>query len=203
MDIKSRILRESGELFAKNGIKNVTMDYISSDMGISKRTIYEIFKDKNDLVEQVITSGAKIHKEQCSKLIKESSNVIEAIFNMGKLNHETFGKINPMFFKDLKKYHFNIFTKLREEGSDFKDTGLTLELLKRGQKEGIFKAELNISAANLFVHEIFKMVHTDEFVVYGKEVLYESVFLPYLIGISTEKGREMIDLNIIKLKNEN
>ncbi len=199
MDIKTRILKEAGELFAKNGIKNVTMDYISSELGISKRTIYEIFEDKNDLVKQVIEEGAKFHKVACLDLIEKSENVFEAIFNIGKHNHQTFGKIHPLFFEDLKKYHFNIYSALIEKG-DFRDTKITYILLERGKKEGLFNDNINIDAVNMFLHEIFRMVHKEEFLKFGREIIYESLFLPYWLGISTPKGRKIIEKNIENIK---
>lgn len=199
MDIKTRILMETGELFGQNGIKNVTMDYIASRMGISKRTIYENFKDKDALVKQVIEEGAKIHKASCLELIEKSENVFEAIFNIGKHNHQTFGKIHPLFFEDLKKYHFNIYSDVIEKG-DFRDTGITYILLERGKKEGLFNDNINIDAVNMFLHEIFRMVHKEEFLKFGREVLYESVFLPYWMGISTAKGRKIIEKNMENIK---
>lgn len=199
MDLRSRIMYGAGELFTKHGVKSVTMDYISCELGISKRTIYENFKDKNDLIEQILIEGAKKHKEVCFKIVEESENVIEAIFNIGKVNHETFGKINPLFLEDLKKYHPKIFTSLISNG-DFKDVKLTYTLLERGKKEGLILENINIDAANIFIHEIFTMVHKEKLIIFGREVLYESIFLPYWFGISTKKGREIIEKNLMNLK---
>ncbi len=200
MDIRLRIINGSAELFERNGIKNVTMDYISSQLGISKRTIYEIFKDKNDLLENILREKTKTHKEICYELTKESDNVIEAIFNLGKLNHETFSRINPLFFEDLKKYHYSVYAKV-VKNEDFKDKDLLRSLIENGIKEGLFKSSLNISLVNIFIHEILEIIHRDEFKAFGKETLYESVFLPYFYGIATNKGKKIIDENIKNLKN--
>ncbi|MDD4216483.1 MAG: TetR/AcrR family transcriptional regulator, partial [Bacteroidales bacterium] len=105
MEMRLRILKEAGILFSRYGLRSVTMDQISAELGISKRTLYEIFKDKDDLVSQAIEEGIKAHKNHCNKVILESDNVIEAIFNIGKLNYNLFSKINPLFFEDFKKYH--------------------------------------------------------------------------------------------------
>jgi TetR/AcrR family transcriptional regulator, cholesterol catabolism regulator len=196
MEIRERILKETGDLFVRNGIKNVTMDTIANHMGISKRTIYENFKDKDDLVESVILAGAAYHKSQCFKHVEESSNVIEAIFKIGKTNHNTFGRINPLFFIDLKKYHFNTYNKLVEHG-DFRDTRLTYTLLERGQSEGLFRANLNINLVNVFLHKMFRIVHDEEFASFDRDDLYESLFLSFWIGISTKKGQEVIDMNLV------
>ncbi len=191
MDFRLRILKESGLLFSKYGIRAITMDRIADEVGVSKRTLYETFKDKDDLVIQAIEEGAKMHKMLCQVKISSSDNVIRAIFDILKLNAETFGKMNPLFFEDLKKYHFKIFTKLKTKG-DIKDYKLTLKLLERGVKEKVFSDKLKLEIINVFIHKIMELVHTDELREYSKEEIAKSMFLPYLYGISTERGRSLI-----------
>ena len=65
MEARLRILKEAGMLFSRYGIRAITMDRIADEIGISKRTLYETFKDKDDLVFQAITEGAKMHKMVC------------------------------------------------------------------------------------------------------------------------------------------
>ncbi|MBO7134722.1 MAG: TetR/AcrR family transcriptional regulator, partial [Bacteroidales bacterium] len=74
---KETILEEVAKMFNANGIKPVTMDYISMDMKISKRTLYEIFKDKDDLVMQVMQHEMKKADEKIKKIIAESDNVLD------------------------------------------------------------------------------------------------------------------------------
>jgi TetR/AcrR family transcriptional regulator, cholesterol catabolism regulator len=191
MEFRLRILKESGLLFSKYGIRAITMDRIAEDVGISKRTLYETFKDKDDLVTQAIEEGAKMHKMVCQTKISASDNVIRAIFDILKLNSETFGKMNPLFFEDLKKYHFKSFNKLKEKG-DIKDNKLTLKLLQRGVKEKVFSDNLRVEIINIFIHKIMDAVHSDELSPFTKEEMAKSIFLPYLYGISTERGRNLI-----------
>ncbi|MEJ5267983.1 MAG: TetR/AcrR family transcriptional regulator [Bacteroidales bacterium] len=65
MELKQHILKEAGMMFSKYGIRSITMDYIASELGVSKRTLYEIFKDKDDLVYQAIIEGTKEHRKMC------------------------------------------------------------------------------------------------------------------------------------------
>jgi TetR/AcrR family transcriptional regulator, cholesterol catabolism regulator len=199
MEIKERIINGATDLFTKNGIKTVTMDLISTSLGVSKRTIYEIFKDKEELVHDVIKNAADYHKNHCFKIVEESENVIEAIFKIGEFNHQTFTKVNPLFISDLKKYHFKTFSKIVEKG-DVRDMKLTYTLLERGLKEGLFKKSLDINIANNFIHEIFRIIHEEPFINYKRETIYESIFLPYWIGISTKKGQIIIEENIAKIQ---
>mgnify|MGYP001256877958 CR=1 FL=1 len=192
MDTRLRILQEAGMLFSKYGIRSVTMDSIANELGISKRTLYEIFTDKDDLVMQAIQEGSKHHKKVCRKIISESDNVIDAIFKIFTLNNETFGKMNPLFFEDLKKYHSQIFKQIQQKG-DIRDYKLTEKLLERGASEGIFDDNLDFRIINLFVHKLVDLLHETEFEDFSKNEIGKSVIIPYLLGISTKTGRDLID----------
>jgi predicted DNA-binding protein YlxM (UPF0122 family) len=192
MDTRLRILKESGIMFSKYGIRSITMDYIANELGISKRTIYEIFKDKEDLVSQAIEEGLKAHKGFCHKIIEESDNVIEAIFKIGKLNTELFGKMNPLFFEDLKKYHSKIYNKINQKG-EIKDFKLTYSLLERGVKEKLISKDINIDIVNMIIHKMLDFVHAEELRAFGPNEVVKAALLPYFIGISTDKGRELIE----------
>lgn len=192
MDTRLRILKEAGILFSKYGIRSVTMDLIANDLGVSKRTLYEIFKDKDDLVMQTIQEGSKHHKKLCKDIIDNSNNVIDAIFKIFTLNNDTFGKMNPLFFEDLKKYHSQIYSQMQQKG-DIRDYKLTENLLERGAAEGIFNEQLNFKIINLFVHKFVDIMHGQEFEGFAKNDIGRSVIIPYLLGISTVKGRELIE----------
>ena len=192
MDTRLRILKEAGIMFSRYGIRSITMDYIANELGISKRTIYEIFKDKEDLVSQAIEEGIKVHKGFCNKIIEESDNVIEAIFKIGKLNNEMFGKMNPLFFEDLKKFHSKIYNRIHKKG-EIKDYKLTYSLLERGVKENLISKEINIEIVNIFIHKMLDIVHSEELKSFGPNEITSSALLPYFVGISTSKGRELIE----------
>jgi AcrR family transcriptional regulator len=199
MDTRLRILQESGMLFSKHGIRSITMDSIATELGISKRTLYEIFKDKDDLVFQAVTEGSKRHKMICQSIIVKSENVIEAIFKIFEYNDDMFGKINLLFFEDFKKYHFKIYNKFQQKG-DVRDYTITEKLLKRGLVEGVFKSHLDMEIVNIFVHRLMDMIHDSEFDNFSKREIGESVIMPYLIGISTDMGRELIEEQLKKIK---
>jgi len=132
------------------------------------------------------------HKGFCHKIIDESDNVIEAIFKIGKLNTELFGKMNPLFFEDLKKYHSKIYNKINQKG-EFKDYKLTYSLLERGVKEKLISKDINIDIVNMIIHKMLDFVHTEELRSFGHNEIARSALLPFFIGISTEKGRELIE----------
>lgn len=192
MDNRLRILKDVAMMFKDSGIRSVTMEHISTELGISKRTLYEIFSDKDDLVKQVIEEGVKAHKEFCTKAIETSENVIEAIFKIGQLNVEMYHKINPIFFDDLRKFHSNIFKKIQEKDG-IKDISITKSLFEIGIKDGLFSSDLNIEIVNIFIHKVFDFIYEDELKVFPHEDLSNSILIPYFNGICTQKGKDLIN----------
>lgn len=206
MDTRMRILKEAGILFGKMGIRAVTMDNIALELGISKRTIYEIFSDKNDLLEQAIFEGIKLHKRNMLNQLNSADNVIDAIVDFIRNHQKMFAKINPLFFIDLKRYHPKVYRKLNEKG-ELRDFSISRTLLEKGVKEGIFICNLNIDLSNKFFHEVMSFCKPDGEVgeVFSIKDIANSVFLPYLRGICTNKGLKLIDeIDLFKnMDNEN
>lgn len=185
-------------MFTKYGIRSITMESIANELGISKRTLYEKFEDKDDLVSQVVTEGGNFHKKKCLEIIDESENVVDAISKIARLHSNTFSKINPLFFEDLKKCHPSIHNKIHKRG-ELRDYSITLSLLKRGVIEEIFRSDVDIDVVNVFIHQIADILNTNIFSNIKIEILRDSVFMPYLKGISTDKGRKLIEENLKNL----
>jgi predicted DNA-binding protein YlxM (UPF0122 family) len=193
--MKLRILKEAGTMFSKYGIRSITMEHIANELGISKRTLYEKFKDKEELIMQAVEEGADAHKKLCFDIINKSDNIVDAMFEIAKLNNNVFQKINPLFFEDLKKYHPEINNKIVHKGS-IRDYSLSESLLLRGVDEGIIKNDINIGIVNIFLHKCIDIINSDEFVNINKKDIKDAVFIPYFIGISTEKGVKLIEKHL-------
>src|ERR1700732_680528 len=100
-----RIIQGGEELFLTAGIKSVTMDDIAAHLGMSKKTIYQFFKDKNELVFALVKKKLKEDEDQMEAIISQSGNVIEEMINMMKCSEEIFSRINPIVIHDMQKYH--------------------------------------------------------------------------------------------------
>jgi AcrR family transcriptional regulator len=105
MDYKNRIIEEAATLFRTYGIKTVTMDLLASNLGISKRTIYEVFGDKDELLIGVVQWMYEKQKEMMANILDESENVIVANFRMIDVMRDHFQNMSPSFLLDIKKYH--------------------------------------------------------------------------------------------------
>jgi len=201
MDIRNKIIESAGKLFIENGIKLVTMDMIAQSMGISKRTIYENFKDKNDLLSNFLVYAITEHKRKALEILGDSKNVIEALFLFGEYNHTSLKKVNPCFMDDIKKYHPEVFSRVVNDGH-LRNYEVTYTILKKGINEGSFRKEIDIDIANLFIHnmmEFFQKMESEQ--RFNPQKILQTVHLPYLRGICTEKGQELIAGFLAKYQN--
>ncbi len=195
MNPRERILKRASEMFISLGTKNVTMDLLATDMGISKRTIYELFKDKEDLIIESIQYMIMETNKENMRVISESSNVIEAIFEI-MMRQETRRKQMPVVSQeDIKKY-FPIAKARTFRGKDsFKKITAPLTLLKKGKDQGIFRMDLNIEVVDSFIFELISILHSSQLIRLlnpDQNDLFRSIVLPYFRGLCTAKGLELM-----------
>ena len=138
-----RIIEGGEELFLTAGIKSVTMNDIAKHLGMSKKTIYQFFKDKNELVIALVKKKLQEDEDNMSAIISQSGNVIEEMINMMKCSEEIFSRINPIVIHDMQKYHPDAWKQFQ----NFKSGVLvhTLqELLTKGIKQGYIRPEIDV-----------------------------------------------------------
>ncbi len=138
-----RIIQGGEELFLTAGIKSVTMDDIAKHLGMSKKTIYQFFKDKNELVIALVRKKLQEDEDNMSVIMSQSVNVIEEMINMMKCSEEIFSRINPIVIHDMQKYHPDAWKQFQ----NFKSGVLihTLqELLTKGIKQGYIRPDIDV-----------------------------------------------------------
>ena len=165
MDIKERIIEGSAELFKTYGIKSVTMDSIANHFGISKRTIYEIFSDKDELLLAVLAKMAQQQKELAKRVLDESENSLVAIFRMFEINRTIFQTMSPAFQADLKKYHYDILI-MNSENIELPDYRNNFQIIEKGIKEGLFRKDINPELANRCLFNLGRSIMDNELFPY-------------------------------------
>jgi len=149
-----RIIQGSEELFLQTGVKSVTMDDVARHLGMSKKTIYQFFKDKNELVIALVTKKLQEDEEQMSEIISKSGNVIEAMINMMKCSEDIFSRINPVVIHDMQKYHPDAWKQFQNFKSGVMVRTLE-ELLNQGIEQGYIRPEIDAKIlAKMRVHQV-------------------------------------------------
>jgi TetR/AcrR family transcriptional regulator, cholesterol catabolism regulator len=194
VEVRDRILVESGLLFGRYGIKSMTMDSLAEELGISKRTIYEHFRDKDTLLLEVIRYYKNLSKEEAHELIEQSDNAIEALFRIIKMSVAQITRTNPSFFHDIKKYHQNILKEFSEPGQ-IRDMSITRRLLETGIEQEVFRNDIHLEIVNQTIHTLFELFGPDSRLVlsgFSHKDIFNQVLIPYFRGISTKKGRKLL-----------
>lgn len=195
MDIRERIIDGAAELFRVYGIKSVTMDSLASELGISKRTIYEVFSDKDDLLLAVLQLMANKQKELVKRILDESENSIIAIFRLLEINMDHFQNMSPAFQADLKKYHYDILMK-KSDKCEMPDYRNNIKVIERGIKEKLFREDINADLVNRCFYALGRLTMDQDlypFEQFTRKEVAKSTFINFLRGISTSEGKLLID----------
>jgi len=190
-----RIIQGGEELFLTAGIKSVTMDDIARHLGMSKKTIYQFFKDKNELVIALVKKKLKEDEDQMADIISKSGNVIEEMINMMKCSEEIFSRINPIVIHDMQKYHPDAWKQFQ----DFKSGVLvhTLEeLLTKGIKQGYIRPEIDVRMlAIMRVNQVELGFNTMIFPIaeFNTWTVQQQFNEHFNYGVCTLKGYKLLD----------
>ena len=195
METQIRILTKSHELFMLYGIRSVSMDEIANHLGMSKKTIYQYFKDKDSLVEGVINIEIEMHQDEFSKYASISENAIHEIFLTLDTVQEMLKHMNPSVMFDLQKYHTTAFEKFRTHKNTF-FYDIIKANIERGRSEGFFRKELNVDIltrlrlANMFLMFDFEHFPSNKFTAI--EIITETTD-NFLHGLATQSGLKVIE----------
>jgi AcrR family transcriptional regulator len=204
METQIRILTKSHELFMLYGIRSVSMDEIANHLGMSKKTIYQYFKDKDALVEGVINIEIEMHQDEFSKYAAISDNAIHEIFLTLDTVEEMLKHMNPSVMFDLQKYHSTAFEKFRTHKNTF-----FYEIIKanieRGKQQGLFRADIDIDVltryrlANMLLMFDFEHFPSNKFTPI--QIISETTD-NFLHGMSTQAGLKVIEVYKQERKNK-
>lgn len=197
-ELRERIVVKAMESFRKSGIKSITMDDVAASLGISKRTLYEVYRDKETLLKECVLKSQREMTEFLSHVLAKSTNVMEVILICYQRSIEDFHNTNKRFFEDIKKYPkiYEMMNNYRDRDSDS-----TVAFFKMGVEQGIFRSDVNFAIVNLLVREqLDLLMNTDVCKEYSFLEVYESIMFTYIRGISTERGARVLDDFIIEYR---
>lgn len=194
MDNRERILGKAQELFNHFGFRRVTMDEIAIKAGMSKKTIYQSFANKDEIVDAVVEGHINKSMETCEQNLIKSENAVHEVFLNIELIQDIMSEMNPLIFEDMEKFFPGVFAKF----FCFRKNYISAKVqnnLEKGIQEGLFREELNVDVITKFrVETLFTPFNHNVF-PYGKynlaEVEIETLEL-YLYGITTNEGQKLI-----------
>jgi len=194
MEIKERIQLKAEELFKRYGIRSVTMDEISYQLGISKKTLYQSFADKEEIVHAVFDHIMNDNKSKCMADKDAADNAIHEVFLAFDSVLEMFTEMNPAILFDLHKYHPNVYVKFNAYKYEFLYNVLK-QNLQWGVEEEVYRPELNIEIITRFrIESSMLPFNIEAFPQSQKDLagVQRELMEHYLYGIATAKGVKLI-----------
>ncbi|MFI5173003.1 MAG: TetR/AcrR family transcriptional regulator [Chitinophagales bacterium] len=201
MSEEAKILERCERLFMRYGIKSVTMDDVSRELGISKKTLYQYFENKEQLVYKITVNHFESQNLTIHGILHNAKTAIDEMIGIAGWMNNMSKNLNPSLMFDLKKYHpesWQVFINHRnnEVYNSIKHN------LERGIKEGLYREDLNVEIITRIYIARVEMFIDNEIFPYDKfppEKTF-SVFMDYHIrGIATQKGIKLLE----KIKSQN
>lgn len=192
-ETKDRIITGADELFMRLGIKSVTMDDIASHLAVSKKTIYQNFKDKDALVIAVSEVHMAQDHVEVEKLVKESENAIQELFFISQYIKTHVAKMNPSILFDLKKYHPKAWDLFQKHQVDC-IASTVIKNIERGKKEGTYREGVNAEILAVLRMQSVEMAFNPVLYPVSKFDLMEvnmQLFEHFVYGMVTTKGAEL------------
>ena len=187
-------LKRVEEMFFRYGIKSVTMDDVSRELGISKKTLYQFVENKNDLVLKVIERHIEEEKTNSACMSDDAADALEEMFNVIKHVNEEMGQMKSNIVYDMQKYHREAWEKVQEYQHGFLYS-IVRQNLERGIREGLYRDNFDIDVvAKIHVAESIMLFDETLFprANYPPGALFREFLLYYLHGIVSEKGLQKL-----------
>lgn len=199
MDVINKIESKALELYGRYGVKAITMDDISRACGISKKTLYENYANKKELVDEVITKLMSNLKNKYQFSVASANDAVQEIFYSISALEQFFIKVNYIMLEDVEKYYYHTwktYLKYRDEVG----LGLMKDNIERGIKEGVYHDMFNTQKiAEMRLREL-NHIHEN---AYNDDSLHETLSqtsFHYIAGLATNKGRRLLEKYITELK---
>ena len=189
-----RIVNKAHELFMKFGIRSVSMDEIANHLGISKKTIYQFYADKDALVEDSINIEINLNRTECLAQKQKSENAIHEIFLAMDSVTEMLQNMNPSVIYDLEKYHQGAFKKYTDHKNKFL-YAIIRENLDWGKQEELYREQIQSDIIARFRLTSMFLIFDQNLFPLGKHslpILIAEITDNFLYGITTQKGQKLI-----------
>lgn len=188
-----RIRQKAHDLFMQYGLRSVSMDDIATALGMSKKTIYQYYADKDELVDEVVGAIIKYNQSCCEADCKASDNAIHEIFLAMEFMMEIFRSMNNSLLFDMQKYHPRAFQKFAKHKNDYLYT-IIKENLLRGISEELYRPDIKIDILARFRVESVTLPFNPDF--HGKvrsslADIEEEILLNFLFGVVSQKGYKL------------
>lgn len=197
---RNRVIEVAQKAFETEGIKSVTMDDIAHRLTMSKRTIYQLFADKEDLLLACMQEHARVERERLRRLGEELPDVIQVILMEFKTRIKNFQKVQINIFSEIKKY-----PRVMEYLQTSREAGVAdaVAFFRRGIEQGVFRRDIDFNIVFPVIQQQVDYVMSNAaFSIYSVTELFTNTVMVTIRGCATPKGAGIIDDFMTDFNNE-
>ena len=201
--MKEEIVKRALNDFMQYGFKTFTMDDLASKMGISKKTLYEHFPSKNDLVEAVLDYALDMSCKNVEAFVQGDGSVIENVYRNQEKVKEIFNINSDRPIWELQKYYSKTYERMEIEFAK-SDTRFIDKLLEKGWKEGLFREDINVNFYKTFYSSVQRLRSVANTFPEREYPFWDTIYtlMEYFFRILVnEKGMKELE-RVLQLKNE-
>jgi AcrR family transcriptional regulator len=194
MEAKERIMIKAEEMFMQYGIRSVSMDDIANQLGMSKKTLYQYYADKDELVDAVVDGHIQEIQTDCLNCQKDAKDAVHEIFITMERIMEEFSNMNPMLLYDMEKFHFRAYQRFRDHKDKFL-AKVIRDNLEWGIKDELYRPEIDVDVLCKFRLESMMLPFNVSVFPPGKYNLGDlcgKIIEHFVYGLATIKGHKLI-----------
>lgn len=194
MEMKERIQQKANDLFRRYGVKSITMDEIAAQLGASKKTIYQYFSDKDELVAAVVGEQIDFAQQTCEINRISSKDAVHELFQAMDFVQQLFSGMNPAMMYDLERFHPQSYRIFLDHKNKYL-FDIIRSNLKRGIAEELYRPEINIDIIAKFRLEAMMIAFNQDVYPASKfnlGDLHVAIIEHFLFGVASLKGYKLI-----------
>ena len=194
MDTRTRIIQGASALFLQHGLRSVTMDDVARELGMSKKTVYQFFSSKAEIIDEMVALHFKIEIEQTDAILAAAKDPVDAMVQILSTIAKSFRETPPHAVYDLRKYYPKSWKRFEDYKSGYVRK-VVLENLKKGVAAGLYRKEIDLEImAKLRVEQIDMVTDPSLFPPqkYDLAKLHIEQYTLFIHGIVTMKGKQLI-----------
>lgn len=189
------IIEKVGLLFRKYGIKSITMDDVAREMGMSKKTLYQLISDKNELIQSVVQADFREIRDQLGALNNEECDAVQQLINIQKLICDFLSRLSLAVDYDLRKYYSEIYDEIREEYLSLFDETLRKNI-ERGKAQNLYRDDVDEKVISMFhLNLIDQIPHSTIISIeeFTSKHFVEEICTYHLNGLVNDNGRKLLE----------
>lgn len=200
IDTKQEILNTTRALFMRYGIKSVTMDDIARELGISKKTLYQSFENKLDLIEKTFEEHVKDEINLMEEVKNSARDSIDEILKIARYVIQMLRKTSPTVMYDLEKYYRRTWLEVKQLHSRH-IYNYIVDNIHRGIAKGLYRSEINPKLiARIYVANTSGQLEINPLETNLEEMVREYTIY-HIHGIATPRGIERLNAYLDSLNN--